>query len=110
MLQEAPAEVNESAQQSPSDEDIDTVATPIVTKDKKDKKTKEKKEKPKKEKPPKEKKEKAPKKEKPPKEPKAPKPVKQPTPGVRSSRMVLCRVQLLDNTDVEVEVDVSVLN
>ena len=110
VLQEGVADGHDSGQQSPSDEDIDIAATPVVTDDKKDKKKKEKKEKVKKEKPPKEKKEKPPKekKEKPPKEPKPPKPQKQPKQPVRSSRMVLCRVQLLDNSDVEVEVDVSI--
>lgn len=32
---------------------------------------------------------------------------KQPSPGVRPSRMVLCRVLLLDQTNFEVEIDVS---
>ena len=34
-------------------------------------------------------------------------PKKAAKPGVRSSRMVLCRVQLLDGSDFEVEIDVS---
>ncbi len=95
-------------------EDIDASTLPLAADgDKKDKKKKEKKEKPKKEKkekPPKEPKPPKEKKEKPPKQPKEPKPqpVKsQAKPGVRPSKMVLCRVQLLDGSDCEVEIDVS---
>ena len=47
------------------------------------------------------------KKEKPPKEPKPKKEKKPPAPGVRPSKMVLCRVLLLDGNDFEVEIDVS---
>lgn len=36
-----------------------------------------------------------------------PKKTKKAKPGVRQARMVLCRVQLLDGSDFEVEIDVS---